>query len=55
MAPYLWAWAAFDHMRERHLEQKVRYPDRSQTTGKPFAGIEDLSKETEALANSVSQ
>jgi len=53
MAPYIWAWAAFDHMRNRHLEQKQAYPDRAPVRGMPFEGIEGLSAETQALAESV--
>ena len=53
MAPYIWAWAAFDHMRDRHLTQKDRYPDRPPTRGLPFEGIEGLPAETEALAESI--
>jgi arylsulfatase A-like enzyme len=53
MAPYLWAWAAFDHMRERHLNMIEQYPNRKQTHGVPYEGIVDLPAEAKALAARV--
>jgi arylsulfatase len=53
MAPYLWAWAAFDHMRERHLNMIQQYPNRPQTHGVPYEGIVDLPAEAKALAARV--
>lgn len=53
MTPYLWAWAAFDHMRERHLEMIRKYPNRKHTHGVPYQGIEGLSEEAKELAASV--
>jgi arylsulfatase len=53
MAPFIWAWAAFDHMRERHLEQLEKYPHRRQTHGVPYHGIEGLPEEAKKLADSV--
>ncbi|MFP6654128.1 MAG: sulfatase-like hydrolase/transferase, partial [Myxococcota bacterium] len=53
MAPYLWAWAAFDHMRERHLALIRDYPHRPHTHAVPYEGIEDLPPEARALAEGV--
>jgi arylsulfatase len=53
MAPYLWAWAPFDHMRERHLALIRKYPNRPQTHGVPYRGIEGLPAEARALAEEV--
>ncbi len=53
MAPYLWAWAPFDHMRERHLNMIEQYPHRPQTHGVPYEGIVDLPAEAKALAATV--
>lgn len=51
MAPYLWAWAAFDHMKERHEALIRKYPHRKPTHGKPYEGIEGLPSEAKALAD----
>ncbi len=53
MAPYLWAWAAFDHMRERHLALIREHPNREHSRGVPYEGIEGLSAEAKALAAGV--
>lgn len=53
MPPYLWAWAAFDHMKTRHLEQMQQYPNRQPTLGKPYTGIRDLPPEAERLSETV--
>lgn len=53
MSPYLWAWAAFDHMRERHMHQLEKYPNREQTHGVPYRGITNLPAEAKALAEAV--
>ncbi len=53
MAPYLWAWAAFDHMREGHMALIRKYPNRAQTHGVPYEGIRDLPEEAAALAERV--
>ena len=53
MAPYLWAWAPFDHMRERHLNMIEQYPNRPQTHGVPYEGIVGLPAEAKALAARV--
>jgi arylsulfatase A-like enzyme len=50
MAPYLWAWAAFDHMKERHEALVRKYPNRKPTHGVPYEGIEDLPEAARALA-----
>jgi arylsulfatase len=53
MSPYLWAWAAFDHMRERHLDQTEQFPHRKQTHGVPYRGIANLPAGAKALADTV--
>ena len=53
MAPYLWAWAAFDHMREGHMALIRKYPNRPQTHGVPYKGIANLPPEAKALAGRV--
>ncbi len=50
MAPYLWACAAFDHMRERHEALIRKYPNRMPTHGVPYEGIENLPEAARALA-----
>ncbi len=53
MAPYLWAWAAFDHMKERHEALIRKYPHRKPTHGVPYEGIEGLPAEAKAVASRV--
>lgn len=53
MSPYLWAWAAFDHMRERHLAQTEKYPNRPQNHDVPYRGIEGLPEAAQKLADGV--
>ncbi len=53
MPPFIWAWAAFDQMRERHEDQIVKYPLREPTQGKPYAGIEDLPAAAAKLSQRV--
>ena len=53
MAPYLWAWAPFDHMKNRHLLQIKKYPNRKVTRGKPYEGIEGLPDAAKKLAETV--
>jgi len=53
MAPYLWAWAAFDHMREGHDALIRKYPHRSHTHDVPDKGIVNLPAEAKALAARV--
>ncbi|CAN0606209.1 unnamed protein product, partial [Ectocarpus sp. 12 AP-2014] len=50
MPPFIWAWAAFDQLRERHLMQLAEFPLREPTRGTPYAGIQDLPPEAAALA-----
>jgi len=53
MAPYIWAWAAFDHMKERHEALVRKYPNRPPTHGVPYEGIDGLPAEAKALAERV--
>ena len=53
MPPFLWAWAPFDHMKTRHEQLMEKYPNRPQTHGKPYEGIENLPPEAKALADRV--
>jgi arylsulfatase A-like enzyme len=53
MPPYLWAWAAFDHMKERHEALIRQYPHRAPTHGKPYEGIADLPAAAQAVADGV--
>jgi len=53
MSPYLWAWAAFDHMRTRHDQLIEQYPNRKPTHGKPYEGIVGLPDSAKALADTV--
>lgn len=53
MPPYLWAWAAFDHMKERHEALVRKYPHRPPTHGRPYQGIADLPAAAQALADGV--
>ena len=47
---FIWAWPAFDQMRERHRDLMERYPNREVTTGRPYEGIADLREDAAALA-----
>ncbi len=53
MAPYLWAWAAFDHMKERHEALIKKYPHRKPTHGRAYGGIQNLPKDAQALSDSL--
>ena len=53
MPPYLWAWAPFDHMKERHEALIRKYPHRSPTHGRPYEGIANLSAAAQAVADGV--
>jgi arylsulfatase len=53
MPPYLWAWAAFDHMKERHEALVRKYPHRPPTHGRPYEGIADLPAAAQAVADGV--
>ncbi len=44
MAQFLWAWPAFDHMKDRHEQMIAKYPHTPVTRGKPYTGIERLKK-----------
>jgi len=44
MAQFLWAWPAFDHMKERHEEQIKKYPHTPVARGEAYIGIERLKK-----------
>jgi arylsulfatase len=45
----MWTVAYFGDMRARHMAFKKKYPDRPETKGDPYVGIENLRPETEAL------
>ena len=45
----MWTVAYFDEMKARHLAFKKKYPDRPETHGVPYEGIENLRPETKAL------
>lgn len=55
MTQFIWAWAPFDQMRERHLAQMKRYPNREPTLGTPYTGITDLRPDAKALADRVNR
>jgi arylsulfatase len=42
-AQFLWAWPAFDHMKERHEAQIEKYPHTPVARGEPYTGIERLT------------
>ena len=44
MAQFLWAWPAFDKMKERHEAQIKEYPHTPVARGNPYSGIERLKK-----------
>ncbi|MGI9328262.1 MAG: sulfatase-like hydrolase/transferase [Pseudomonadales bacterium] len=54
MAPYLWAWAAFDQMKARHEKLMARFPNRQPTRGVPYEGIADLPEAAKQLSRDVS-
>jgi predicted Ser/Thr protein kinase len=49
LAKGMWSVAYFADMRERHMALKKRFPDRTETRGKPYEGIANLRPETKAL------
>ncbi|MAG34374.1 MAG: sulfatase [Deltaproteobacteria bacterium] len=51
MPPYIWAWPAFDQMRERHEAQMKKYPNREVRVGKPYEGIADLREDAARIAD----
>ena len=48
----MWTVAYFEEMRERHMAFRTRFPDRPETHGVPYAGIENLRPETLTLLES---
>ncbi len=44
-AQFLWAWPAFDHMKERHESMIAKYPHTPVARGVAYKGIERLKKE----------
>jgi len=53
MTPYLWAWAAFDHMKTRHEKMFEKYPNREPTRDTPYEGISNLPEAAARLAKSI--
>ena len=51
LPPYLWAWLAFDHMKERHEQQIDEHPHRPYTRGRPYEGISELREDAVRLAD----
>lgn len=51
MPPYLWAWLAFDHMKERHQKQMEKFANRPVTRGTPYEGIAELREDAKAVAD----
>jgi arylsulfatase A-like enzyme len=45
----MWAVESFIQMRERHEAYKRKFPDRPETTGIPYTGIDNLRPETVAM------
>ncbi|MFT5730947.1 MAG: arylsulfatase A-like enzyme [Desulforhopalus sp.] len=45
----MWAVESFIEMRARHEAYKKKFPDRPETTGIPYAGIDNLRPETKAM------
>ena len=45
----MWSVESFKDMRARHEAFKKRYPDRPETHGAPYQGIENLRPETKEL------
>jgi arylsulfatase len=45
----MWTVAYFGDMKERHMAFKKKYPDRPETSGVPYEGIENLRPETQVL------
>ena len=44
MAEFLWAWPAFDQMRERHEAQIIKYPHTEVARGEPYTGVEKMKR-----------
>jgi arylsulfatase A-like enzyme len=49
MATGMWSVAYFPDMRARHMALKKKFPDRTETHGKPYEGIANLRPETKEL------
>jgi hypothetical protein len=49
LATGMWSVAYFPDMRARHMALKKKFPDRKETSGKPYEGVANLRPETEAL------
>ena len=45
----MWAVESFIEMKERHLAFKEKYPDRPETKGRTYEGIDNLRPETNAM------
>jgi hypothetical protein len=45
----MWTVAYFGDMRARHMAFKKKFPDRKETHGFPYEGIEHLRPETKAM------
>jgi len=45
----MWTVAYFDDMKARHMAFKKKYPDRAETHGIPYEGIENLRPETKEM------
>jgi arylsulfatase len=43
-AQFLWAWPAFDHIKDRHEAQIKKYPHTPVTRGEPYTGIERMKR-----------
>jgi len=44
MGEFLWAWPAFDQMKERHEAQIKKYPHTPVATGVPYTGVTRLKR-----------
>jgi arylsulfatase len=44
MGEFLWAWPAFDFMKERHEAQIKEYPHTPVARGEPYTGVERLKR-----------
>lgn len=44
MAQFLWAWPAFDHMKERHEAQIAQFPHTPVARGEPYTGVERINR-----------
>ena len=53
MMPFLWAWASFDKMKERHLALMERFENRAPKLGTAFGGIENLRPDAKKLKETI--